>query len=135
MSLLTAMFITHLSIAPFMICPKCGHENPDNELFCEECDFRMDQKYRKPVDRSQIIVYGSFAAAAFGIAAALSILLEGYIFGLVFGAIGMFLSSYTMTLTRMTGLKGNIRITLLSIQAIGLVTAAVGFIFGLVKAF
>ena len=135
MSLLTAMFITHLSIAPFMICPKCGHETPDNELFCEECDFRMDQKYRKPVDRSQIIVYGSFAAAAFGIAAALSILLEGYIFGLVFGAIGMFLSSYTMTLTRMTGLKGNIRITLLSIQAIGLVTAAVGFIFGLVKAF
>ena len=135
MSLLTAMFITHLSIAPFMICPKCGHENPDNELFCEECDFRMDQKYRKPVDRSQIIVYGSFAAAAFGIAAALSILLEGYIFGLVFGAIGMFLSSYTMTLTRMIGLKGNIRITLLSIQAIGLVTAAVGFIFGLVKAF
>ena len=118
-----------------MICPKCGHENPEGELFCEECDFRMDQKYRKPVDRSQIIVYGSFAAAAFGIAAALSILLEGYIFGLVFGAIGMFLSSYTMTLTRMTGLKGNIRITLLSIQAIGLVTAAVGFIFGLVKAF
>ena len=135
MSLLTAMFITHLSIAPFMICPKCGHENPDNELFCEECDFRMDQKYKAPIDKSQIIVYGSFAAAAFGIAALLSILMNVPIFGLIFGIIGLFLSSYTMTLTRMTGLKGNIRITLLSIQAIGLVTAAVGFIFGLVKAF
>ena len=118
-----------------MICPKCGHENPEGELFCEECDFRMDQKYKAPIDKSQIIVYGSFAAAAFGIAALLSILMNVPIFGLIFGIIGLFLSSYTMTLTRMTGLKGNIRITLLSIQAIGLVTAAVGFIFGLVKAF
>ena len=118
-----------------MICPKCGHENPDGELFCEECDFRMDQKYRKPVDRSQIMVYGSFAAAAFGIAATLSILLEGYIFGLVFGAIGMFLSSYTMTLTRMSGITGNIRITLLAIEAVGLATAAFGFVLGLMRAF
>ena len=118
-----------------MICPKCGHENPDNELFCEECDFRMDQKYRKPVDRSQIIVYGSFAGAAFGITSVLSILLEGYIFAAIFGAFGIFLSSYTMTLTRVAGVKGNIKITLLCIQAIGLVTAAIGFVIGLGKAF
>ena len=118
-----------------MICPKCGHENLDGELFCEECDFRMDQKYRKTVDRSQIMVYGSFAAAAFGIAATLSILLEGYIFGLVFGAIGMFLSSYTMTLNRMMGIKGNAKIILLCIEAIGLATSAYGFIVGLMNAF
>ena len=118
-----------------MICPKCGHENPDNELFCEECDFRMDQKYKAPVDRSMIMVYGSFAAAAFGIAAAVSILLEVPIFGLIFGIIGMFLSSYTMTMVRMTGLKGNIRLTLLIIEAIGLATSAYGFIYGLVKVF
>lgn len=118
-----------------MICPKCGHENPDNELFCEECDFRMDQKYKVPVDRSMIMVYGSFAAAAFGIAATVSILLEVPIFGLIFGIIGMFLSSYTMTMVRMTGLKGNIRLTLLIIEAIGLVTSAYGFIYGLVKVF
>ncbi len=118
-----------------MICPKCGHENPDNELFCEECDFRMDQKYKAPVDRSLIMVYGSFAAAAFGIAAAVSILLGVPIFGLIFGIIGMFLSSYTMTMVRMTGLKGNIRLTLLIIEAIGLVTSAYGFIYGLVKVF
>ena len=132
---LNSKYIMNSPIAPYMICPKCGHENPDNELFCEECDFRMDQKYRKPVDRSQVIVYGSFAAAAFGIAAALSILLEGYIFGAVFGAIGMFLSSYTMTLTRMTGITGKVKIALLVIQAVGLVTAAVGFVFGLVRLF
>ena len=118
-----------------MICPKCGHENPDNELFCEECDFRMDQKYKAPVDRSMIMVYGSFAAAAFGIASAVSILLEVPIFGLIFGIIGMFLSSYTMTMVRMTGLKGNIRLILLIIEAIGLATSAYGFIYGLVKVF
>lgn len=129
------MFITHPSIAPFMRCPKCGHENPDNELFCEECDFRMDQKYRKTVDKSQIIVYGSFAAAAFGIAATLSIFLEGYIFGAIFGALGMFLSSYTMTLTRMTGITGRIKIILMVIEAVGLATAAYGFVMGLSKMF
>ena len=118
-----------------MICPRCGHENPDNELFCEECDFRMDQKYRKPVDRSQIIVYGSFAAAAFGIAAALSIFLEGFIFGAIFGALAMFLSSYTMTLTRLSGITGRIKVTLMVIEAVGLATGAYGFVLGLAKLF
>ena len=118
-----------------MICPKCGHENPEGELFCEECDFRMDQKYRAPVDRSQIIVYGSFAAAAFGIAAAISILLNVALFGIIFGVIGMVLSSYTMTLTRMYGLKGNIKYVLLGIEAVGLATAAYGFIYGLINIF
>ena len=135
MSLLTAMFITHLSIAPFMICPKCGHENPDNELFCEECDFRMDQKYRKSLDRSQVIVYGSFAAAAFGIAATLSIFLEGYLFGMIFGAVGMFLSSYTMTLSRMSGITGKVKMILLVIEAVGLATSAYGFVIGLARLF
>ena len=118
-----------------MLCPKCGHENPDNELFCEECDFRMDQKYKAPIDRSQIVVYGSFAAAAFGIAATISILLEVPIFGLIFGVLGMILSSYTMTMTRMMGIKGNVKITLLCIQAVGLATSAYGFIMGLIKVF
>ena len=118
-----------------MKCPKCGHENPDNELFCEECDFRMDQKYRKPVDRSMVVVYGSFAAAAFGIAAAISIILDQALFGLIFGAIGMFLSSYTMTMNRMMGIKGNVKITLLAIEAIGLATSAYGFIMGIMNAF
>ena len=118
-----------------MICPKCGHENPDNELFCEECDFRMDQKYKAPVDRSQIIVYGSLAAAAFGIAATISVLLNVAIFGVIFGVIGMFLSSYTMTLVRMTGLMGKIKLTLMIIEAIGLATSAIGFIYGLVNLF
>ena len=118
-----------------MICPKCGHENPDNELFCEECDFRMDQKYKAPVDRSQIIVYGSFAAAAFGIAATISVLLNVAIFGVIFGVIGMFLSSYTMTLTRMTGITGKIKITLMVIEAVGLATGAYGFVLGLANMF
>ena len=118
-----------------MICPKCGHENPEGELFCEECDFRMDQKYRAPIDRSMIVVYGSFAAAALGIAAAISIILDSAIFGLIFGAIGMFLSSYTMTMNRMMGIKGNVKIILLVVEAIGLATGAYGFILGLSKMF
>ena len=107
-------FISCTGVTSPMICPKCGHENPEGELFCEECDFRMDQKYKKPIDKSQIIVYGSFAAAAFGIAAVISIALSSYIFGLAFGAIGMFLSSYTMTLARVSGITGNVKYVLLA---------------------
>ena len=118
-----------------MICPKCGHENPEGELFCEECDWRMDQKYKAPIDKSIIIVYGSFAAAAFGIAATISAVLSSALFGMVFGVIGLFLSSYTLTLTRMTGIKGNIKITLMCIQAIGLATSAYGFMYGIINAF
>ena len=118
-----------------MICPKCGHENPEGELFCEECDFRMDQKYRAPVDKSMIVVYGSFAAAAFSIAATISILLNAALFGLIFGAIGMFLSSYTMTMNRMMGIKGKVMIVLLCIEAVGLATGAYGFIMGLINVF
>ena len=47
----------------------------------------------------------------------------------------MFLSSYTMTLTRVMGIKGNVMITLLCIEAVGLVTGGYGFILGLVGLF
>ena len=57
------------------------------------------------------------------------------VFGVIFGVIGMFLSSYTMTLVRMTGLVGKIKLTLMIIEAIGLATAAIGFIYGLVNLF
>lgn len=114
-----------------MICPKCGHENPKGELFCEECDWRMDQKYKKPIDKSQVLVYGTFAAAAFGIAAAISTLLNVGIFGMIFGALGMILGSYTMTLGRMMGIKGKIKTILLILQAIAMATGAIGFVYGM----
>ena len=65
----------------------------------------------------------------------ISIFLDAYIFGAVFGAIAIFLSSYTMTLARMMGIKGNVKIILLVIEAIGLATGAYGFILGLSKMF
>ena len=57
------------------------------------------------------------------------------IFGIIFGVVGLFLSSYTMTMARMMGIKGNVKITLLCIEAVGLATSAYGFVLGLMNAF
>ena len=35
-----------------MRCPKCGHDNPSDTLFCEECDWRLDVGYRAPKKRN-----------------------------------------------------------------------------------
>jgi len=47
----------------------------------------------------------------------------------------LFLSSYTMTMTRMFGIKGNVKFALMGIEAVGLATAAYGFIMGLMNIF
>lgn len=118
-----------------MKCPKCGHENSDGQIFCEECDWKLCQKYKQPIDKSQILVYGSFAAAALGIAAVVSVLLNVGIFGLIFGAIGMVLGSYTITLARIMGIHGKVKYILIAIQVIAIICSAIGFVLGLVKTF
>lgn len=115
-----------------MICPRCGHENPDTELFCEECDFRMDQKYR-PVRLSKEDkgVYFSFAGLVLGLAGIVSILLKNGIFGIVFGVLGLFISSYAMGIVRFIDIKKNIKMLLLAIVVTGMLTSIFGLMFGL----
>lgn len=117
-----------------MICPKCRHNNPDGEIFCEECDFRMDQKYKAHFGEGRFIVYNSILAVVCGIFALLGIVFNLAPLGMIFGAIGMALSSYIMTFTRVHNVKNNIKCLLL-VQTISLAISAYSFIIGLMNTF
>lgn len=118
-----------------MNCPKCGHDNPEGTLFCEECDWRMDQKVGfggSSFDKSSIIVYTAFLSAALGIAAIISTFIAGGgWFAVAFGAVGMALSGYSQTAVRIIDLKGKVKMSLILVDGIGIITSVIGFIYGL----
>ena len=73
-----------------MRCPKCGHDNPSDTLFCEECDWRLDVPYRPPKKRNPL----AFALVSLVIGAAALVLafLDGTAgIGLVLSMIGFIL--------------------------------------------
>lgn len=119
-----------------MKCPKCGHENPNNELFCEECDFRMDQKPpRQSMDKATRTIYMGFGALALGIAAVVSLALNQGIFAIVFGAIGMVLGGYSISVVRFMEMPKNVKIIMVVLIAVALVTSVIGFLRGFMTAF
>ena len=45
-------------------CPKCGHDNPKDTLYCEECDWRLDQsvsKMKKEKTSADVMMYSGIA--------------------------------------------------------------------------
>ena len=120
-----------------MICPKCGHENADNELFCEECDFRMDQKPPRAggIGKDKLSVYLGFASLIFGVAAALCMFLEYGVAAIVFGVIGMMIGGYSMTVVRVTDVPQNVRVIMLIVIAVAIVTSVIGFLRGFIMVF
>ncbi|MCL2608082.1 MAG: zinc ribbon domain-containing protein [Methanomassiliicoccaceae archaeon] len=111
-----------------MICPKCQHDNPDGTLFCEECDHRTDQTYKKKTKIPPL--YAGVIALAFGVSAVAFILLE-FVWYLptITGAVGMLLGSYSFTVSRLSGHKNRIMFVAVSGVALGL--SAVGFMLGI----
>lgn len=111
-----------------MRCPKCGHDNPSDTLFCEECDWRLDVPYRPPKKRNPL----AFALVSLVIGAAGLVLafLDGTeIAGLVLGAVGVLLGSYSVNVPRL--LNSDNKTLCVSLAGIGLVLSMIGFILGL----
>lgn len=111
-----------------MQCPKCGHDNPPEALFCEECDWRLDVPYRPPKKRNPL----AFALVSLVIGAAALVLafLDGTeIAGLVLGAVGVLLGSYSVNVPRL--LNSDNKTLCVSLAGIGLVLSMIGFILGL----
>ncbi|MDD4245345.1 MAG: zinc-ribbon domain-containing protein, partial [Candidatus Methanomethylophilaceae archaeon] len=75
-----------------MRCPNCGHENPEGTLFCEECDWRIDQAVRMKL--GVISVYLAYISIALGAVAAIASFASVGIFGVALVAVGMFLGGY-----------------------------------------
>lgn len=111
-----------------MKCPRCGTENPPETLYCEECDWRLDQPFREPRERNPL----AFAVAALvvGIVAVALAFVDGAEYGAILvGAVGLVLGSYSVNLPRY--LQPENKTTCIGLSAAGAVLSVFGFIAGL----
>ena len=116
-----------------MKCPKCGHENPEGTLFCEECDWKTNQPFKMKFGVNT--VYLAYMAVIFGIASVVTVLLGFGMFAIAFGAIGMVVSAYSQTAVRLSDMTEKIKMTLVVISGIGILSSIIGFIYGIYIAF
>ena len=112
-----------------MRCPNCGHENPEGTLFCEECDWRIDQAVRMKLGVNS--VYLAYISVALGAVAAIAAFAGIGVAGVGLGAVGMFLGGYCMTAVRISGIKGKVKTILMAIAAIAIILSIFGFIYGI----
>lgn len=83
-----------------MRCPKCGHDNDQGTLFCEECDWRMDQ--RPKMEFSFPRIYIPIVAVVIGVLALVLWYFDVFVGAAALGALGMVLGGYSMTFVRIT---------------------------------
>lgn len=108
-----------------MICPKCGADNPEGTLFCEECDWRLDMPFRASKKRNVETL--SLAVLACGV---LSVVLAFYvaIAGAAAGAAGLVVGGYAINAVRIV--KPRNQKVLMTASAAGLLLSMIGFILG-----
>ena len=115
-----------------MKCPKCGHESEGGDIFCQECDWQLNRPYKGEGSPNKVVIV-SFAALVFGVASLIVSLMGMGIYGAVFGAIGLVLSSFGQTFVRASGFEGEKRTVFFVITTIALLLSICGFIFGFTK--
>ena len=111
-----------------MKCPKCQHDNDERTIFCEECDHRLDQPYKK---RTMVPpTYGALIALALGVISLMTAF-EGTAWFLpaVLGAIGIFLGSFSLSAARKANIQDKMQWMVLS--GIGMALSVIGFMWGL----
>ncbi|MBR6037470.1 MAG: zinc ribbon domain-containing protein [Candidatus Methanomethylophilaceae archaeon] len=114
-----------------MKCPKCGFDNPEDVLFCKECDWRTDIPY-VPERKPNAAMFCALALVIGIAAAALCIKDDTAIAAVVLGAAGMVLGGYAVNLPRLLG--GDRKTLLTLIAGVGLMLSMVGFMLGLYEA-
>jgi len=119
--------LSTIGIRENMRCPKCGFNNPDGTLFCEECDWRTDQPYKREVSVSRI--YFPILAMVLGIIAVVMWYLDIAYGAIVCGAIGMVFGGYSTTFVRITDQSN--RTMMLVLAMIGILASVVGFMMGI----
>ena len=112
-----------------MKCPKCGTENEEGEIFCGNCDWKLNMKYGGE-KMAVNAVYFSFAAVAMGIISLVfAFLVNVPIVAFITGAIGMFLGGYTQSFVRITKIGGPVKNKLVVIAIVGLLLSVIGFVY------
>ena len=108
-----------------MRCPKCGHENPSETLFCEECDWRLDQMYRPEKKRNPFMF--AVLSLVIGAAAAASYFASG-VAALLLGIVGLLLGSYSINIPRY--LNPDNKTLCIALAGVGTILSVIGFILG-----
>jgi predicted nucleic acid-binding Zn ribbon protein len=112
-----------------MICRKCGHANPDEVLFCEECDHRLDQPYRKEKTTFPPLYAVIIALAMGAVGVIMAVMKQEWYFAAIPGAFGIFLGSYSL---RIAGtMTGNQRQMMFILSVTALILAVAGFMLGI----
>ena len=110
-----------------MKCPKCGHDNSPETLFCDECDWRTDQPYRPKATVPRI--YFALLAAVLGLSSLLMWYLEIAYGAIGLGAIGMVLGGHSTAFIRITNPES--RVPMMVLAMVGILTSVIGFMLGL----
>lgn len=111
-------------------CPKCGHDNPSDTLYCEECDWRLDQ----PVSRMKREKTSKDVTIYSGIAMVLGIIsVATYYMGIssvaiLAGIVGMVGGGYGINLPRYIQCNKGL---CTAMAGVGILLSIFGFIFGL----
>lgn len=110
-----------------MRCPKCGYDNPSGTLFCEECDWRMDQPVKAEMGFPK--EYVTIIAVIIGVISVVLWFLDVFFGAIALGAIGMVLGGYSMTFVRYNDVDS--KMIMLVLTGVAICTSVIGFILGL----
>jgi VIT1/CCC1 family predicted Fe2+/Mn2+ transporter len=117
-----------------MKCPKCRAENPDDEIFCQQCDWRLDQKYvpEKKTKKTRSPLNVTATAAFAGIFSLIVYYADFKYAPIALGAVGLFMGGYGITYARLVECNKNL---CMALAAVGLLTGILGLMFGIKQAF
>ncbi len=110
-----------------MNCPKCGTENDDDIMFCENCDWRLDIPYKPEKEKGEKAKV--FAPVTFIVGVSAMILLMFQPIGsIIFGGTGLLMGGYSFNTSR--AYEASSKNVFIALSAIGLLLSMVGFILG-----
>lgn len=106
-------------------CPQCGHENPPETLFCEECDWRLDLDY-KPDKTPKAMLFPAITAILGIIAVACGFISGAEIGAVICGGIAMVIGGYSVSKAKLTGCGNSVIV----LGGVGLILGVIGFLVG-----